>query len=80
MAKTKTSKKQTKLTRATAMAGILRRTAKKPMTKEQMVSAMEKSYGGSHAEAKYQVTVAVNLLSELGQLKTSDDGKLSLSV
>jgi hypothetical protein len=74
-AKKATQKKRK--TRATVMASILKRSSNKPVTKDKMVATMQSTYGGSEAEARYQVSVAVNLLTELGLVKEDDGDKLS---
>ena len=64
------------MSRVEIMVQILKESVKTPMTKREMISTMQKRYGGSDNEAYFQVTTYLRLVQKLGQI-TDKDGKLS---
>lgn len=59
-------------TRPEVMADIARSMAKKALTREEITTQMQTTYGGTLTEAKYQTGLYVGLLSSLGLLTEKD--------
>lgn len=70
----KKEKAAKKKTRTQIMADIINTSMKKSsMTKAEIIAEMQKLYGGTERESKYQVELYVSLLLSLGLLKEKDD-------